>query len=239
MCGRFTLRTPIKSVADLFDLSEAEFQRAGGQRARFNIAPTQEIAAVRASGERPGREPASLHWGLIPPWAVDPSVGNRMINARAETVATKPAFRDAFRSRRCLLPADGFYEWKRQGSSRSKQPYYIRLKEDRPFAFAGLWQRWHRAETVIESCTIITTGANELVAALHDRMPVILDRQQFALWLDPEIDDPHTIEPLLVPYPADSMIAYPVRTVVNSPRFDGPECIEAAAPGRTQRPLFD
>ena len=147
------------------------------------------------------------------------------------------AFRDAFRSRRCLVPADGFYEWKRQ--NRSKQPYYIRLNDGRPFAFAGMWQRWQRAETLIDSCTILTTDANELVAALHDRMPVILDPQQFEQWLDPAVDDPEILSPLLAPYPADRMTAYPVSRVVNSPHIDGPACIEPAVPGKTQGSLFD
>jgi putative SOS response-associated peptidase YedK len=237
MCGRFTLRTPIKDVAELFDLSGFDPQPAGRELARYNIAPTQEIAAVRWHPERQGRELAWLRWGLVPSWADDPAIGNQLINARAETVATKPAFREAFRTRRCLVPADGFYEWKRQ--NRAKQPYYIRLRDDRPFAFAGLYERWHRGGSAIESCTIITTDSNDLVGTIHNRMPVILDRQQFAAWLDSAIDDPRILTPLLAPYPAARMIAYPVSTIVNSPRFDAPQCIEAVPRGKSQGSLFD
>jgi putative SOS response-associated peptidase YedK len=237
MCGRFTLRTPIKDVAELFDLSGFDPPPAQRELARYNIAPTQEISAVRWDPQRHGREWAWLRWGLVPSWADDPAIGNQLINARAETVATKPAFRAAFRARRCLVPADGFYEWKRQ--DRGKQPYYIRLRDDRPFAFAGLYDRWHRGESVIESCTIITTDSNDLVGAIHNRMPVILDRPQFAAWLDPAIDDPRILTPLLVPYPAARMVAYPVSTNVNSPRFDAAQCIEAVPRGKSQGSLFD
>ncbi len=180
---------------------------------------------------------AWFHWGLVPRWADDPAIGNRLINARAETAATKPSFRDAFRRRRCLIPADGFYEWKRQGGG--KQPYYIRLEDDRPFAFAGLWERWEKAGAVIESCTILTTDANELLMPLHNRMPAILDREQFDRWLDPTIEDAKVLQPLLGPYPAERMIAYPVSTVVNSPRHDVAECIDKAPPGKVQGSLFD
>ncbi len=236
MCGRFTLRTPLARVAELFD-ADAVDAWASRQLPRFNIAPSQAVAAIRWSVERDRRELVPLAWGLVPHWAHDPAIGARMINARAETVATKPAFRDAFRRRRCLVIADGFYEW--QNRDGAKQPYYIRLKKDGPFAFAGLWDRSEKTDTPIESCTIVTTDANELLHPLHDRMPVVLDARASRQWLDAETSDPEALQKLLHPYPADAMIAYPVSTLVNSPRHDGPECIEAAAPQKKQGSLFD
>jgi putative SOS response-associated peptidase YedK len=236
MCGRFTLRTPLKEVAGAFDLEPQAFRRDDGGHERYNIAPSQEIAAVRRH-EAGGREAAWLRWGLVPSWADDAAIGNRMINARSETAATKPAFREAFRRRRCLVAADGFYEWKR--GAKPKQPYYIRLVEDGPFAFAGLWERWHRGEAVIESCTILTSDANELVASLHDRMPVILDPDDYDAWLDPDVKDTARLTALLAPFPAGRMTAYAVSTAVNSPRHEGPELIAPAARGKTQGSLFD
>jgi putative SOS response-associated peptidase YedK len=235
MCGRFTLRTPLAEVADAFDLPPQAFERADGWHGRYNIAPSQEVAAVRRH-DAGGREAVWLQWGLVPSWADDPALGYRMINARSETADTKPAFRDAFRRRRCLVAADGFYEWKR--GTKPKQPYYIRLADDGPFAFAGLWEHWRRGDEVIDSCTILTTEANELVATLHDRMPVILDRQRYDAWLDPALD-PARAGALLVPYPARQMTVFPVSTVVNSTRHDGPQLIAPAVPGKTQGSLFD
>lgn len=237
MCGRFTLRTPIKDVARAFDLAPQAFERDGGWCPRFNVAPSQQVVAIRRDAKSSARQVAWLQWGLVPAWADDPAVGYRMINARSETVATRPAFRDAFRRRRCLVPADGFYEWKR--GAKPKQPYYIRLEEDRPFAFAGLWERWHKGDLVIDSCTIITTKANELVAELHDRMPVILDPRDFDAWLDPGVEDPRRLAPMLASYPAERMTSYPVSTAVNSPRRDAPDCIKMSAPGKVQGSLFD
>lgn len=237
MCGRFTLRTPAKDVAEMFDLAPRQLELAGGWRARYNIAPSQDVAVVRCQAKGHARQAAWLRWGLVPAWAADPAGGYRMINARAETAATKPSFREAFRHRRCLVPADGFYEWKR--GAKPKQPYYIRLQDERPFAFAGLWDAWHQGDSAIESCTILTTDANELVADLHDRMPVILDPERFDAWLDPAAEDPARLMRLLTPYPAERMTLYPVSTVVNSPRHEGPECIAPATPGKTQGSLFD
>ncbi|MCH7813503.1 MAG: SOS response-associated peptidase, partial [Planctomycetes bacterium] len=166
-----------------------------------------------------------LRWGLIPSWAKDPAIGARMINARSETAAEKPSFRAAFRRRRCLLPADGFYEWQRSG--RVKQPYYIRLKHGPPFALAGLWEQWHSPDgSLVETCTILTTEPNELVKPLHNRMPVLLTPDVFDLWLDPAMTDPARIQPLLRPCPPEQMIAQPVTTHVNSPRNDDPACIQ-------------
>jgi putative SOS response-associated peptidase YedK len=222
MCGRFTLRTSGKAVADFFGLSEIPELPA-----RFNIAPTQPVPAVRVSQDDGGRELALLRWGLIPGWAADPIIGNRMINARADTVATKPAYRQAFRQRRCLIVADGFYEWKKLNGK--KQPYYIRLQDDRPFAFAGLWERWNRGDAPIDSCTILTTDANELVGSIHDRMPVILNPADYDLWLDPGVQDAKRLEPLLGPYTGEAMMAWPVSTLVNNPKADEPRCIEPMA----------
>jgi putative SOS response-associated peptidase YedK len=191
---------------------------------RFNVAPTQNVAVVRLDSKQQGRELPHLRWGLIPSWADDPSIGSRMINARAETVAEKPAFRHAFKAKRCLVVADGFYEWQRMDGR--KQPYFIHLKDDRPFAFAGLWERWTKGDELIESCTIITTGANELMQPIHDRMPVVIPKSAYDIWLDPTIKDPERLQPLLAPYPSDEMVAYTVSTLVNSPKNDVEACVQ-------------
>jgi putative SOS response-associated peptidase YedK len=235
MCGRFTLRTPLARVAELFELDSAG-DWAAQQVPRFNVAPSQTVAAIRCNAGTRRRELVPLSWGLVPHWADDPAIGNRMINARAETVPDKPAFRDSFRRRRCLIPADGFYEW--QKHARSKQPFFIRLRDDHPFAFAGLWDRWDKLGAPIESCTIITTDANELLKPLHDRMPVILDREGADRWLAAEDTDPEALLSLLRPYPAEQMAAYPVSTMVNSPRHEDQRCIEPAEREKTQRSLF-
>jgi putative SOS response-associated peptidase YedK len=218
MCGRFTLRTPLSKLVRQFgvlDVPELPL--------RYNIAPTQEIAAVRAAGD--GRELVLLRWGLIPSWADDPRVGNRAINARSETADTKPAFHDAFRQRRCLVVADGFYEWKADG--RTKQPYYIQMADGSAFAFAGLWERWRRKGQAIESCTILTTDANERVAALHDRMPVILTPHEYELWLDPAVQEPERLKPLLRSCKDELLTMHPVGPEVNRPTNDSVECIAA------------
>jgi putative SOS response-associated peptidase YedK len=203
---------------------------------RVNIAPSQEVAAVRLGpGEagRGGRHFVWLRWGLVPSWAKDPGIGNRMINARAETVAEKPAFRAAFRARRCLLLADGFYEWKTE--SGRKQPYRITLADAGPFAFAGLWERWAdpqggaRGGATIESCTIITTVANPRLKAIHPRMPVILDPAAVEPWLDPETPGAEA-RALLRPYPAEALIHYRVSPRLNSPANDDPALIEPLDP---------
>ena len=218
MCGRYTLRTRLNRLLQIYAAeSEAELEP------RYNIAPTQEVAAVRTLSDSTSRELVLLHWGLIPAWAEDPKIGNRMINARAETVAEKPSFRNALKHRRCLVVADGFYEWRKQG--KTKQPYFIRMKDERPFAFAGLWERWKKPNLTIESCTIITTSANKLMSDLHDRMPVILSQNDIAIWLDQKIDQPEPLLPLLDPYPDDEMAAYPVSTLVNSPKNESGECV--------------
>ncbi|MCY2995507.1 MAG: SOS response-associated peptidase [Planctomycetota bacterium] len=217
MCGRFTLRTSVPEIAKEFGLAGVP-----DLSPRYNIAPTQPVAAVRLDASRQ-RRCVDLHWGLIPAWAEDPAIGNRLINARGETVSSKPAFRQAFQRRRCLVVADGFFEWQNVGGG--KRPHYIRLKEDRPFGFAGLWERWQRGDQTIESCTIITTEPNALMQPIHDRMPVILDPAAYDLWLDPEVRSGQKLEDLLRPYPADRLEAFPVGTVVNNPRNDVAECI--------------
>jgi putative SOS response-associated peptidase YedK len=164
-----------------------------------------------------------LRWGLIAPWAKDTKVAP--INARAETAADKPTFRHAFRKKRCLIPADGFYEWVAQAGEKRKQPFCFRPWDERPWAFAGLWERWEGPEGPVESCAILTTEANDLVRPVHDRMPVIVPEQHWASWLDPQAQDAGEVVPLLRPYPADAMRAYPVGSLVNSPRNNGPECL--------------
>jgi putative SOS response-associated peptidase YedK len=225
MCGRFTLGATAATLAAQFDLATVPTWTP-----RYNIAPTQEVLVVLQSSPQANREARLHRWGLIPPWAKDPSIGNRMINARAETVATKPAFRRAFKERRCLLLADGLYEWQRQ--ERRKQPFYIRLRDGRPFAFAGLWEHWEGSEGMaIQSCTILTTTSNEVVGRIHDRMPVILSPTDYDRWLDPSIQEPAVLQTLLRPYPADEMTAYPVSTLVNSPANDNPGCTEPLPQG--------
>lgn len=214
MCGRYTSTKPAEVYAELFKA------RAGDLLVgpRYNIAPTYDVLACRAMPA--GKELALLHWGLIPAWAEDNKIGYRTINARAETVAVKPAYRSAFQHRRCLIAADGFYEW-RPGKPR-KQPYYIRMKEGKPFAFAGLWERWEpEGAEAVDSCTIIVTTANDLVSQIHDRMPVLLAPQDYELWLDPEVHDPEKVISLLKPYPENEMEAYPVSFSVNSPKNEG------------------
>lgn len=230
MCGRYTLRTPASKLAEVFELLHAP-----DISPRYNIAPTQRVLTIRAAENRV-REPSLPHWGLIPSWAQDPSIGSRMINARSDTAATKPAFRSAFRQRRCLIPADGFYEWQAEG--RIKQPYFIHRRDDEPFAFAGLWESWHRdGQEPIESCTILTTDANPTLSQLHDRMPVILPEEEYDRWLDPQLREPSLIQPLLAPWAGDDLMLTPVSTLVNSPRNDSPACLEP--PSGSRGTLFD
>lgn len=214
MCGRFQL-TPPEDWLEEFGLTEGP-----DVTPRYNIAPTQPVVAVRraVSGRREAR---MLRWGLVPHWADDPSVGSRMINARAEGLATRPAFRDPFKSRRCLIPATGFYEWRRSGAARD--PYLIRPKGQMVFAFAGLWDLWEGGPEPLESCTIVTTNANALVEKIHDRMPVLLDRSLYEAWLDPEARR-EDLEALLRPYRADAMEMIPVSSRVNAAGVDDPEC---------------
>jgi len=222
MCGRFVLFTPGETLFQLFGV-EASAMSGEILIPRYNIAPTQPIAAVRLAPASNRREFTFFRWGLIPAWAKDLKIGARLINARAETVSEKPSFRAAFKRRRCLIPADGFFEWKRLGSR--KQPVYIYARDGRPFAFAGLWETWHSTDgDRIHSCTILTTEPNELMAPIHNRMPVIIEPPDYDLWLDPG-PNPESARHLLRPYPAEKLAAYPVSTRVNSPRNDDPQCI--------------
>ena len=219
MCGRFTLFEPDKVLAREFGVSGIPLLSP-----RYNIAPSQPVAAVRAAPAGTGRELALLRWGLIPSWSKDPAIGNRLINARAETASQKPSFRNAFKRHRCLIPASGFYEWQRR--ELRKQPFYIRMHDGAPFAFAGLWDRWESPDKgVIETCTILTTATNALLAPIHDRMPVILPPGKYDQWLDPSLQDPDSLAPLLVPFPPEDMAAFPVSPRVNAPSTDDEGCI--------------
>ncbi|WP_419925102.1 SOS response-associated peptidase [Candidatus Poriferisocius sp.] len=218
MCGRYSLTASPAELATRF-----EFEGYGeAAQQRFNIAPTQQVLTV-VGGEI--RQTGLMRWGLIPPWAKDTSIGSAMINARAETVAEKPSFRDALKHRRCLVPADGFYEWQKTGGA--KRPMRVVLRTGEPFAFAGIWSAWRDpAGSRIESCAIITTEANNLLKPIHHRMPVILPEELEALWLDAPYDDCFPLAELLAPYPSDAMKAYEVSTSVNSASNDIPEVAE-------------
>lgn len=221
MCGRFSQSQPAETIAQIFQVAVPSLTP------RYNIAPNQSVATVLQNPDHQNKQFKMLHWGLIPSWAKDPKIGARLINARAETVAEKPSFRSAFRQRRCLVLADGFYEWQQQETQKQKQPYYFRLRDGYPFAFAGLWERWQDTHgEVIESCTLLTTEANELMRPIHNRMPVILDPKNYDLWLNSEIKQRELLEALLHPYPTDEMTAYPVSKVVNKPVNDSEECTE-------------
>lgn len=254
MCGRFTLRTPQSVLVEHFDLAARGQRSLPGFEARYNIAPTQEIAVIRANSAG-GREVAMMRWGLVPSWSKEVAAGPPLINARAETLAEKPAFRVAFRRRRCLIPADGFYEWRNDGDRSKKQPFYIHRPDRGLFAFAGLWETWTSSRPVtthstrsadpsspdgapasrltIDSCTIITTSANATLRELHERMPVVLARNDYQRWLDPRGDDLATLRDLLVPCPDNELVAEPVSNHVNRVANDDPRCIAV------ERTLFD
>jgi putative SOS response-associated peptidase YedK len=222
MCGRFFLTTPPGPLATLFDLDDVP-----DLTPRYNVAPTQPVAIIRPSGEG-RRELREARWGLLPSWSAGPEKAYHGINARAETVATLPSFRDAFRSRRCLIPADGFYEWKAEG--KQKRPHAIRWNDHRPFAFAGLWEVWNGQGGALETAAILTTTANDLLRPLHPRMPVILPPEAWAAWLDHDVHDRTVLEALLVPVPDDRLVVTAVGPWVNSARHEGPRCLEPAAP---------
>lgn len=220
MCGRFTLVAEPEGIGEYFDLPSTPELAP-----RYNIAPTQPVPVVLVDENNSARTLRFFRWGLIPSWAKNAGIGARMINARGETAAEKPAFRSAMKNRRCLIVADGFYEWRKL--PRGKQPMYIRMKDGGPFAFAGLWERWQRPEEgAIETCTIITTIPNELLRPIHDRMPVILPREHYDVWLDPDRNQTEMLAPLLAPCDAGKMEAFAVSTHVNRPSNDDPKCIE-------------
>lgn len=220
MCGRFTLRVPAGLLVEEFGLAAAP-----ALSPRYNIAPTQNVPVIRASDDATQRRCDPLRWGLVPSWADDPAIGNRMINARSETVAVKPAYRAAFQRRRCLVPADGYYEWRAEGSG--KQPYFFHLEGDRPFVFAGLWESWQAPDgSPLETFVIITTDANSQTQPYHDRMPVVLRGLALDLWLQPTAQRDQLLE-ILQPRPLDGLVIEPVSKLVNNPRNDRPECVQA------------
>ena len=225
MCGRYALMSSPELVAELFAIAHVTRFKP-----RYNIAPTQDAPVIRTAAE--GRELVPMRWGLVPHWAKDPALGARMINARSETAGRKPAFREAMQRRRCLVPADGFYEWTQAG--RGKQPYFIRRRDGAPCALAGLWEHGHAGtaggeeSAVVHSFTILTTAPNELVAPIHDRMPVIVAPEDFDRWLDADVRDPATLASILVPCGAELLTAHPVSRRVNTPANDDPACVEPA-----------
>ncbi len=219
MCGRFTLTVDPAKFKDEFE--GAAFP--GKFAPRFNIAPTQAVLAI----PNDGRNAADFFmWGLIPSWAKDPAIGGRLINARGETLGEKPAFRGAYKYKRCLILADGFYEWKTLPGTKTKAPHFIHMKTGKPFAFAGLWDEWPAADGgAVRTCTIVTTTPNELMASIHNRMPVILQPGDYSEWLDAAPRTADSLKHLIKALPAESMEAYPVSTLVNSPANDRPECL--------------
>jgi putative SOS response-associated peptidase YedK len=228
MCGRYELHAHPAAIALAFGL-----EHPPAIRPRYNVAPMQDVPIVRLNAHG-ARELVQVRWGLVPRWAKDPSIGNRMINARGETVATKPAFRNAFRRHRCLVPANGFYEW-RLAPDGHKQPLWLGMKDGAPFGFAGLYERWLGPDgQPLDTCTILTTGANELIARLHDRMPVILAPEDYARWLDPEEPAP---QDLVKPFDGERMTYYPVSTKVNSVRHDDASCIDRMPGSEALLPL--
>jgi putative SOS response-associated peptidase YedK len=224
MCGRFSQA----QIAEL-DREIARLLEAPPLEPRYNVAPTQDAAVVRERPDGGDRMVHLLRWGLIPRWARDPAIGNRMINARSETASEKPAFKTPFLRQRCLVPVGGFYEWQKTGGA--KQPYFIRRHDGRPLLLAGLWDRWEGGpEEPVDSFTILTTEPNEVVAPIHNRMPVILPREHHDAWLDPANRDVTALRALLWPFAAGEMTAYPVSRYVNSPKNEGPECVSPADP---------
>jgi putative SOS response-associated peptidase YedK len=224
MCGRFARLYSYGKLKERYRLKEGTLLKDAPQlNDRYNIAPSQLIAAVRATDDM--RELVLLKWGLIPAWSKDAAIGHKLINARAENVAEKPSFRTAFKLRRCLIPASGFYEWAKQGTA-SKQPFFISLRDADLFSFASLWERWYDPEgEVVETCAILTTTANEVMQPIHERMPVILRPSAEEQWLDPRASA-DALRSLLVPYAGDDMEARAVGLWVNNPKNDGPECLE-------------
>lgn len=221
MCGRFTQTAPWEKVGKEFGIKASESNLL---KPRYNIAPMQLVGVVRDAASE--REIQALKWGLVPSWAKDAEIGNRMINARAETLTEKPSFREAFRKRRCLIPTSGFYEWQKTGSG-AKQPFYFYLKEKEVFGFAGLWEEWLDKESgeLLETFAIITTEANDVLRPIHDRMPVIIQAENYEEWLDLKNKDAEKLEKLLAPYPAEEMDSHAVSRAVNSPTEDSPELI--------------
>ena len=224
MCGRYRLARKKEILAETFDVDDdVEWSP------RYNVAPGQNVPVVRQDAARPLRSISLVRWGLIPFWAKDAKAGYKMINARAKTVASTPAFRDPFRSRRCLIPADAFYEWTKEGNQTS--PFCFSMADDSIFAFAGIWDRWRNSDTEwVETCSIITTSANALLSGIHDRMPVVVKPESYDLWLDPGFKRADALHDLLKPFPADAMRYHRVSTRVNSVKNDDPACAEESIP---------
>jgi putative SOS response-associated peptidase YedK len=221
MCGRYRLSRRKQLIQEYFDTSEEV-----DWEPRYNIAPSQRVGIIRQDRAKPERRFSLARWGLIPYWAKDSSIGYKLINARSETVTSKPAFREAFERRRCLIPADGFYEWKREGQT--KQPFHFGLQDDSLFAFAGLWDRWKDASgQMVESCSILTTTPNSLLADVHNQMPVILSPEHYDLWLDPGFKRTEAFKEMLSPFDATLMKRYPVSSRVSFVKNDDPECAAA------------
>jgi putative SOS response-associated peptidase YedK len=218
MCGRFTSLLSPELLAAIFDVVPPP-----AVEPRYNIAPTQQVWVVRSAGDHNRLD--HMKWGLIPSWAKDPKIGNQLINARSETVHEKPAFRHAIKYNRCIIPANGFYEWLHIGDR--KQPNYIHMADNGPMAFAGLWEQWKEPgdANLLETFTILTTAANELLAPIHDRMPVILHVEDYGLWLNKNMHDPEELRRLYQPFQTDLLAMYRVPDLVNNPRFDSPTCI--------------
>lgn len=228
MCGRFTLASDTEALSQTF----FDFDVPVNLPPRYNISPTQDIAVIANTSTDTvesvdAKQVEFFHWGLIPSWAKDPKIGNRMINARSETLSEKPSFRNAYKHRRCLILADGYYEWQKIPGDRLKQPVYIRLKSQKPFALAGLWETWQSKEMdePLRSCTIITCPPNALLEKIHHRMPVILPQDAYAEWLASDEQLADSLQRLLIPYSDEEMEAYPVSRFVNRPTNDSPECI--------------
>lgn len=233
MCGRFALTISPNVLARLFELDEVP-----DLSVRYNIAPAQPVAAVVCEVAERVRKVKKLQWGLVPPWAHERGIGSKMINARSETVYDKPAFREAFRNKRCLIPADGFYEWQKRAGA--NQPFFFRMRDGQCFAFAGLWERWEGTGEIVESCTILTTNANDLVRPVHNRMPVILPKAGYEIWLDTSLSQMGRVRKLLQPYRPEAMQCYPVSREVNRVGNEGPVCIEPLEkPGNENPDLFE
>jgi putative SOS response-associated peptidase YedK len=233
MCGRYRLSRRKQLVEEYFDSAPSDEDWSP----RYNIAPTQQVPVIRQNPKEPVRELSPMRWGLIPSWSKDSSGAARMINARSETASTKPAFRDALKSRRCLIPADGFYEWKRDG--KTKQPYCLEVNDGELFAFAGLWDRWKDPNgNWMKTCSILTTTPNAVTSAVHDRMPVILEPDSYDLWLDPGMQNVAAVSDLLKPYDARAMRCYPISTRINHVANDDEACSTPVELAEIQHRLF-
>ena len=227
MCGRYALTINPAELSQRFLLRKISEGFATTFKPRFNICPGHPVTAVRTSCKDGLREGVNLSWGLVPPWATTFKVGYKMINARMESAADKPAFRAAFKHRRCIIPATGFYEWKHPGSKKLKQPFFFSLKDNEPMALAGLWQRWQDSAGINrETCAILTTSANKIMQDIHHRMPVILEKESLDLWLDPTMSDKVRLKSLFHPISSEKISYFPVSKLVNNPKNDGPELLQ-------------